>query len=140
MTKVDLKYRIEVEQAFLDGKKIQVQDDSNKTWYDTENPSFSWFLMSYRIKPESKTVPYSFEELCEAIKIHGNGLLINNNEVIFIADFCKNTAYSGGIEITFSKDITDREGYTYKVVSVYALCNKKFKFIDGTLVGKVIEE
>lgn len=54
MDREELRRRIEVQQAFLDGEKIQWSRD-NSEWNDINEDSFAefdWFNIYYRIKPE----------------------------------------------------------------------------------------
>lgn len=56
-----LKERTEIQQAYLDGKKIQYWYDGR--WLDCGDtePGFTWQYDDYRIKPASPTV------LCQAL-------------------------------------------------------------------------
>lgn len=62
--------KIEVMQAYLDGKQIQIKvgDGWKDIYYE---PEWDWGIHDYRIKPEAKVRPYTFDELVEAIKVHG---------------------------------------------------------------------
>lgn len=58
-----LKEKIEVMQAYLDGKTIQGSVDGNWTdWKSKNDPQFNWGSFDYRIKPENKQVPYDFSD------------------------------------------------------------------------------
>lgn len=58
-----LKERVEVMQAYLDGKTIQDNIDGNWTdWESGNDPQFNWSSYDYRIKPENKQVPYDFSD------------------------------------------------------------------------------
>ena len=52
MTKEEIKVRTSVQQAYLDGKTIQVRRSSVEDWVDCDNPSFNWETFEYRAKPE----------------------------------------------------------------------------------------
>lgn len=59
-----LEEKIEVMQAFLDGKTIQDNIDGNWTdWKSGNDPQFNWGTYDYRIKPENKQVPYDFKDI-----------------------------------------------------------------------------
>lgn len=49
----DVKYKIEVMQAYLEGRQIQVKEPHEEHWEDIEEPTFSsWGMLQYRVKPE----------------------------------------------------------------------------------------
>ena len=52
MTKNETKTMIEVMQAYVDGKTIQVYDEEESTWIDSIGPAWNWTFGSYRVKPE----------------------------------------------------------------------------------------
>lgn len=56
--KTELKRRIEVMQAFLDGKKIQCYNPKNPDpgWYCVSTPVWDWHFFDYRVAPEKLTV------------------------------------------------------------------------------------
>lgn len=71
------KEKIAVMQAWLDGKTIQYKDKDEKEWLtwdesSTFEPVWAWIELDYRIKPEPKIRPYTFKEMCEAVKKHGS--------------------------------------------------------------------
>jgi len=67
----DLNYRIkpkedpyaELKKADSEGKKIQIVN-SDGVWHDYDNNNFDWSfpVERYRIKPERKLVPYTWED------------------------------------------------------------------------------
>ena len=58
-----LEEKIEVMQAFLDGKTIQDNIDGEWTdWTCPNPPLFEWNNHDYRVKPENKQVPYDFSD------------------------------------------------------------------------------
>lgn len=89
MNKQETKEKIKVMQAFVDGKAIQYWDSFRNKWVDNEGePIWNWRTSEFRIKPETKIRPYTFEEMCEAVKKHG--ILVrekNRNEVWAIYSF-----------------------------------------------------
>lgn len=58
-----INQQIAVMQAFAEGKKIEIRGRRSKEWSDIEDPSWDWVGFDYRIKPEPKLRPYTFEEL-----------------------------------------------------------------------------
>jgi hypothetical protein len=58
MTIEETKEAIKVMQAFVDGKKIEITNNSTEpnTWTDfyDDSPTWNWYVFSYRIKPEPK--------------------------------------------------------------------------------------
>lgn len=67
--------KIEVMQAYLDGKQIQLRYDHMLIWEDLLpgcEPIWNWGDRDFRVKPEPKLRPYnSAEEFVEAMKEHG---------------------------------------------------------------------
>ena len=62
MTKeLALKYS-EVLKAYGEGKTIQAKSIMNNKWLDVTEPMFDFFRSEYRIKPEPKYVPFTFED------------------------------------------------------------------------------
>ena len=75
MTKEELKNRIAVEQAYLNGEEIEVLDIRNQhtnEWQPCPYPVFNWDYARYRIKPTPKYIPFdSPDKVLDAIKEHG---------------------------------------------------------------------
>ena len=68
MTKEEIKERIKVMQAFVDGKDVEVLNTDK--WELVSNPSWSP-ATKYRIKPESKYRPFeSAQECIEEMRKH----------------------------------------------------------------------
>lgn len=58
-----LEEKIEVMQAFLDGKTIQDNIDGEwADWISDKTPDFQWDKYDYRIKPENKQVPFEISD------------------------------------------------------------------------------
>ena len=49
-----IKYRIEVMQACVGGKRIEAKYKGTDSWFSIENPDFNWSGLSYRVAPETK--------------------------------------------------------------------------------------
>lgn len=58
MTREETKELIAVMQAYVDGKKIEIFDESADEWIDLEYPVWNWYNNVYRIKPESSYRPF----------------------------------------------------------------------------------
>jgi hypothetical protein len=50
----ETKKAIEVMQAFVDGKTVQVETHAG--WEDVDDPLWEWFGGPYRVKPEPKEI------------------------------------------------------------------------------------
>jgi hypothetical protein len=51
----DVKYKIEVMQAYAEGKEIQwICKLTDEEWEDCPNPGFNWARNDYRVKPAEK--------------------------------------------------------------------------------------
>lgn len=78
MNKEETKRKIEVMQAFVEGKKIQLKRKQlNDAWEDFvhEEPVWNWGRYNYRIKPKLKLRPYKdFEEMAKDAYKHGTML------------------------------------------------------------------
>lgn len=58
-----LKEKIEVMQAALAGKEIEIEDYGQENWQLARCPlKWNWQVFDYRIKPENKQVPYDFSD------------------------------------------------------------------------------
>lgn len=90
-------------QAYVEGKPLQAMYLSGgynaryEDWYDNADLDFKNY--AYRIKQEPKLRPYTFEEMCEAVKKHGAMIKSKGiNEVFTITGFDEcNTFY--GVEV-----------------------------------------
>ena len=68
--------QIEVMQAYLDGKKIEIAAKIDLSfWVVTDTPAWNWEECVYRIKSEPKYRPFKdIDEAYEATKQHGDVL------------------------------------------------------------------
>ena len=59
-----LEEKIEVMQAFLDGKEVEIYNDVEDpcSWESISNPEFNWEYNDYRIKLENKQVPFNISD------------------------------------------------------------------------------
>lgn len=60
---MEIKEQIAVMQAFAEGKEIESKYTAANDWKPNSAPSWNWRDFDYRIKPEPKLRPYTFEEL-----------------------------------------------------------------------------
>jgi len=103
-------------QAFADGKEIQLWN--NHFWQDVDSPVFH-NDGEYRIKPESKLIPFDFSD---AEKLIGKAVKSKNAEMLrSITDIGEESVYFSVNRVTFS---TLLNSYT---------------FLDGSPCGKVVE-
>lgn len=104
MNREETKEAIKVMQHYADGGAIQLSRKNANDWTDVDfKPRWDWMTRDYRIKPTPKLRPYTFEELCEAVKKHGIVVRDNESQVYTIVYF--NEAH-----IRFSGDC--KENYT----------------------------
>lgn len=61
---MDLRQKINVMQAFLDGKPVEVQGLHSDVWTDIDDPVWNWDLCDYRIKQE---------EVCGWVNVYCDG-------------------------------------------------------------------
>ena len=77
MTRETAKKNLEIIKAFAEGKDIQMLEIDGTTWSDIKEPDFL-VTRDYRIKPESKYVPWT-KENCP-LKC-GDVILYKNNNI-----------------------------------------------------------
>ena len=79
------KEMIEVMKAYDEGKKIEYKYLDTEKWFVTGNPSWSWSVFDYRIKPEQTTRPMTLEEIIEWRK-DSNGVVLWGDEITTVTD------------------------------------------------------
>lgn len=62
MDKEQTKACIEVMQAYVDGKTIQVRRNKSERWTDWVGADWCWGLREFRVKPEPKTISVLTED------------------------------------------------------------------------------
>ena len=88
-----IKEQIEVMKACSEGKTIQQYSKYIKGWFDLEiddrlyEPAFNWEDKDYRIKPEIKKRPMTFEEIKKYWKEHRTEIFYYQNECFMINGF-----------------------------------------------------
>jgi len=123
MTKEQAKHNHLILKAFSEGKTIQYTCDDMTGWKDVEDKNYGFFdfeNFTYRIKPESKIVPFTYEDdlVGKVIKSkHGNYIKLL---------------------ITWQDD--DCVGYNLDDGSMdYECLLLDYIFLDGSLCGKIVE-
>lgn len=89
------KEMIYVMKAFDEGKQIQSRYNENFDdceWNDISIPSWNWNNCDYRVKPEHKKRPMTFDEIVAYWKEHRTEIVIDtrDNSIGFITSFSKN--------------------------------------------------
>ena len=89
----DVQHKINVMQAFLDGKEIESRRILSFEWTYTLNPLWQWGIYDYRVKKNYRPFE-TIDEVFDAMKLHGgilcyekttkksHWLSINTREVI----------------------------------------------------------
>lgn len=88
MTKEQTNEAIKVMEAYVDGKQIQSKTCDKLEWSDCIEPIWDFDTFIYRVKPEPKLRPYTFAEMCEAVKKHG--VMVKSKK---IAEVCTITGF-----------------------------------------------
>lgn len=61
-----IQEKIEVMQAFADGKQIQFKPKTYEhDWIDSKNPDWDWLDKDYRIKPEPEVIYRPYKDFAE---------------------------------------------------------------------------
>lgn len=60
---METKEMTSVKQAFDEGKQIEFSEKGRDEWCDIPTPHWRWEKYDYRVKPEPKLRPYTFDEL-----------------------------------------------------------------------------
>lgn len=125
MKREEVKLLLPIAQAYAEGKTIQMNlNASTKSpkWNDVKEPDFIFDSKYYRIKPESKLVPFTFKD----------NLLFRDKWI-----YEKSGKVPGVIRIISYNDAnvhTEFQAIGY----IYLLDN--YCFEDGSPCGKIIEE
>lgn len=118
MTQEQLVKHWVVIKAFKFGMTIEFLDKGRGEWREVENPAFN-FELEYRIKPESKLVPFSFED---APSLLGRSVRNKTSGSVSLIIYINKTFIKVPGEITFS----------------YFL--DQYVFLNGEPCGKFINE
>lgn len=117
MTKEEIKRRIAVMQAYVDGMEIEFRASNDTKWIATKNPSWDSNI-SYRVKPTLKYRPFESAEECwnEMLKHEPFGWLRSNNCYAFVSRLSDN-----------KMGICTNSGEIVNFETAFRL----FKFVDG---------
>lgn len=67
----DAQNKINVMQAFIDGKQIESKHICLNDWADTKNPLWQWGIYEYRVKQKNYRPFETIDEVFDAMKLHG---------------------------------------------------------------------
>lgn len=128
MTKEEIKERILVMQAYVDGKQIQVGNKEYNDWRNVSNPLWDPNL-DYRVKPDF--IPYRpFDDVKECynemLKHYPYGLIMNNGRCVQIIEVFEGTFGTCYIA-------TSKEGAPVTISFIDAF--NSYKFADGAKFG-----
>lgn len=127
MTKKETKQYIAVMQAYVDGKNIEIFDESADEWLDIEYPLWNWYKNAYRIKPESYYRPFRGDDECwkEMLKHQPFGVVLHKRDMAYIAFECLDNGicnFNGYREESFESAFDD------------------IQFADGSPFGVKVEQ
>ena len=127
----DTKRKIEVMQAYVEGKKIQVKACGASEWRDCIlEPEWDWVSCEYRVKPEEQYRPYKdyhemVDDFCERFGVNCHAYEM---PMIWVKQKATGTMR---LLKTFSHDT---EAGT--LIRMFDACT----YLDGSPVGKKVEE
>lgn len=124
MTKENAHEYLPFVQALAEGKEIEVFDCSGK-WASIENLNFNAIPERYRIKPEKKLVPFTWEDR----DLLRGKWCIKHNDIV-----------NGKTKEYAITCITDIEVYFGASKYSYSDFMRYFTFLDGSPCGKEVEE
>lgn len=136
------KEKIEVMQAYADGKHIQFYNKTRRDdWITTSDPVWDWVNYDYRIEPEPKKPTYRpYESVAEMLCDYKRRVCkINNqpkNTMPLIWLKCSET---GAERLATGFDREGNNvfvGYWCDMSELYT----DYQYLDGTPVGKLVEE
>lgn len=129
MNREEARKNAEVMIAFADGKEIEAKRlNPDSVWVIATAPLFDFSIAKYRVKPQPKLIPFTFEDrnlFMGKIVRFKKGLGFGNEYMVWSIVSCdKSFVWMG----------TNSAGYNYDVL-LY-----KFEFDDGSPCGKFMEE
>ena len=86
-----LREKIETMQAFERGEEIEVSDYGYEEWRTVNNPSWSWNVNKYRIKPKPKQVIVIEKWLCKSNFDHSFSQVIQTDSIDNLCYCCDYT-------------------------------------------------
>ena len=114
----------ELLKAYGEGKTIQVKSKIGTKWLDTLEPRFEFLYNEYRIKPEPKYIPFTFED----------SKLFRDKWVYLKAQ--KTLTRIIHIQDDLIRSVTIGTGEYFS----YSELLRSFEFEDGSPCGKYVEE
>ena len=127
--------QIEVMQAFVDGKQIQFKDEFSIDWIDLHStPSWNWVDKEYRVKPESKYIPYKdtnemIDDYCKRFGVERK----EYEEPVIWVKICEVRMQV----LSFYKGAVTVGDITLKLQEIF---DAEYTYLDGSPVGKLVEE
>lgn len=137
------KEKIEVMQAYLDGKQIEKRSAIlvlNGPWGPCEKePGWDWEMMEYRVKPEEKKLTYrpyinTDEMIADFKERYGSFNPSFANPLIWV----KSESFTSLITAYENKGVW-LLGFNYVPINLERLF-KDCTYIDGSPIGKLVEE
>ena len=71
--------KINVMQAFIEGKEIEFRHISLYDWTDSKNPLWQWGIYEYRVKQKNYRPFETIDEVFDAMKLHGGILCFDKS-------------------------------------------------------------
>lgn len=128
---MEIKEQIAVMQAFAEGKEIEVRPlhSTENDWVTGLTPVWNWTAFEYRIKPESKHRPYTFEELQAEMAKGKIAVKRKVRKSIFtIIRVCEDYSDDGKIQLSANLGIS------------YETFLNDYTWLDGSPCGVIEEE
>jgi len=125
MTRDKTKRYVEIMQAYIEGKEIEITYDNGDTWQSLSllNSDWNWELYDYRIKSETYYRPFKdSKEVVEALKEHGDWVVWKIDEV------CYRIVQIGDTYVVPYND----DSYDFDEAF------REFTFLDNTPFGKLL--
>lgn len=140
MSREEIKERIKVMQAYLDGKDVEFYDEKSGEWKLIFNPSWSHHLR-YRIKPEATYRPFDNAQECiEELKKHEPfGWVKDADDEVYDNILFVNDETDEDCNIVKGKEACNvrTESGGYQNFGYYF---EFYTFLDGTPFGIKVEE
>lgn len=109
------KMAVEIGNAILQGKEVQFEDSDS--WEHSDTPSLNFSSYNYRVKPEPKYVPFTFEDAKDLI---GKAIVkMDGTQVQKVVQLNKDYVFSGVGQMD------------------YKWLFNEYTFLDGTPCGKL---
>ncbi len=111
---------VEIGNAILQGKTIQYENGKDD-WTDNDDsdvPDLDFSCINYRVKPETKYIPFTFDDAKDLI----GKVVVDKHSIATI-------------------DYLDVNGCTVSMTSwTYEEMLERYTFLDGTPCGKIVNE